>query len=118
MTTERLVISLQSSEDNASDIKTADDLMGFVLNELENANIGAFMHIEKTAPNTKALETLAKEIHQGVFADRNNMSEALDYAYQLIETLPPKHRVEAVVALHVCLNTASKIILNAINERK
>ena len=40
------VVVYLSPENENSDVTTVEDLFGFIQNELENANIGALMHIE------------------------------------------------------------------------
>ena len=48
-----------------------------------------------------------------LFADRgDNVAEAMQYAYKLIESLPKGDRAAAYTALHVVLNT----IANALEE--
>ena len=43
----RVVTARLSPENENEDVRTADDLFGFIRNELENANIGAYLQLEK-----------------------------------------------------------------------
>ena len=48
ITPTRKIVIVLSSENENDDVKTVEDLFGFIQNELENANIGALMSIEKS----------------------------------------------------------------------
>jgi len=48
-----------------------------------------------------------KEHHvHGLFATMNNIEEALEYGYMIINTLSEEDRIGVITALHVVLNTA------------
>jgi hypothetical protein len=51
---------------------------------------------------------LAHSLKHGLFADRDTLSEAMEYAYQVIAAT--KDQGPALTALHVVLNTVAKEI--------
>lgn len=51
-------------------------------------------------------ENLAQSIRSGFFSERDNLSDAFDYAYALLKNNPG-----GMTALHVVLNTVAKEIL-------
>jgi hypothetical protein len=59
---------------------------------------------------------LAKTIRHGLFADRETIKEAWDYAFEMINTLKDGDKMVATTALMVLMNTISKEILQ--NEEK
>ena len=56
-------------------------------------------------------ENLAQYIRCGIFADRQSLSKALEYALDVMKDNPA-----AITAMYVVLNTLSKEILNIENE--
>lgn len=54
---------------------------------------------------------LAKSMRHNLFADRETVKEAWDYAFEVINRLRDKDRVAAMTAMMVLLNTISKEIL-------
>jgi hypothetical protein len=58
--------------------------------------------------NQLDIPTFANSLRVGLFADRATTSEAIWYAYDLIDALPPEHRAPAFTALHVVLNTIAR----------
>ena len=57
-------------------------------------------------------EKFAKTLKVGVFADRDTVADALEYAYEVLKGNPA-----GLTALHVVLNTvANQIELNALHE--
>jgi hypothetical protein len=58
---------------------------------------------------SKNLE-LAKAIRHGLFADRDTVKEAFDYAFDVIDNMRGANKVAATTALYVVLNTLSKEI--------
>jgi len=50
---------------------------------------------------------LAEALRHGLFASRNNIKDAISYAYAMIETIPAEggSRIAAYTALHVVCNT-------------
>jgi hypothetical protein len=59
---------------------------------------------------------LAKTIRNGLFADRETVEEAWEYAFEMINTLRDSDKMVATTALMVLMNTISKEILQ--NEEK
>ena len=57
------------------------------------------------------LESFAKSLHVGLFASRNNPSEGLAYAYDVIGALPKEVQIYAFTALHVAINSISDELL-------
>jgi len=58
---------------------------------------------------------LANSIRNGLFADRDSVSEAWEYAFEVLNSLPAKNRVAATTAMMVLINTIAKEIIK--NER-
>jgi hypothetical protein len=54
---------------------------------------------------------LAKVIRQDLFADKNSIKEAYDYAFSLINSIRASDRTAALTALMVVANTIAKEIL-------
>ena len=54
---------------------------------------------------------LAKSIRHNLFADRNTVSEAFDYAFEVINSIRESDRAAAMTALMVLMNTISKEII-------
>lgn len=50
---------------------------------------------------------LAKSIEVPLFGVRDNLQDAINYAYSLIESLTPEQKVGAYTVLHVVLNTVA-----------
>lgn len=58
-------------------------------------------------------EQFARSLKVGLFADRDTVAEALDYAHTVLKGNP-----EGITALHVVLNTvADQIVLNSLKEQ-
>lgn len=55
-------------------------------------------------------EQLAKSIRHGLFADRETVKEAMDYALRVFRALGP-NEIAATTALFVVLNTVSNEML-------
>jgi hypothetical protein len=45
----------------------------------------------------------------GFFSDRDNLQDAIEYANDVIFALPKEHRMAAMAALYVVINTAAKL---------
>lgn len=54
---------------------------------------------------------LAKAMRHNLFADRETVEEAWDYAFEVMNSLRGSDRVVAMTAMMVLLNTISKEIL-------
>lgn len=54
---------------------------------------------------------LAKAIRHNLFADRNTVKEAWDYAFEVINSIRESDRAAAMTALMVLMNTISKEII-------
>lgn len=54
---------------------------------------------------------LAKAIRHGLFADRETVKEAWDYAFEVINRMREGEKVAATTALMVLMNTISKQII-------
>ena len=61
-------------------------------------------------------EELAKSIRHGLFAERDTVKEAWDYAFDVINRMSESDKIAATTALMVLTNTISKQILA--NEQK
>lgn len=61
------------------------------------------------------IDEYLKNIKHGMFASRQTTKEAMDYAYELIETINKKDTIAAFTALHVVLNTVSDEIKRLIS---
>ena len=61
-------------------------------------------------------EELAKSIRHDLFAERDTVKEAWDYAFDVINGMSESDKIAAFTALMVLLNTISKQIL--VNEQK
>lgn len=64
------------------------------------------------------LNAYLKSLNHGMFATRDNAKEGIEYAYNLIESLPKKYRLVAFTALHVSINTISSDISKLIDEKQ
>jgi hypothetical protein len=54
---------------------------------------------------------MTKLTEHGLFSSRDTLEEALEYANGLISArIPAEYRMEALTALHVCTNTAIKLL--------
>jgi hypothetical protein len=51
------------------------------------------------------LSQFAASLRVKLFSTRDNMPDAMNYAYDLIESLPTENRIAAFTALHVVMNT-------------
>lgn len=60
-------------------------------------------------------EELANAIRHRMFAQRDTLKEAWDYAFSILNNLPPSERLTATTGMMVLLNTISNEILK--NER-
>ena len=56
-------------------------------------------------------EELAKAIRHGLFADRETLKEAFDYAFRVINSLKGSEQIAATTALYVVLNTVSNELM-------
>ena len=56
------------------------------------------------------LESYANNLRNGMFAKRETTNQALNYAYDLIDSIEGADKVAAMTALHVVLNTVSNDI--------
>ena len=54
---------------------------------------------------------LAKAMRHNLFADRETVKEAWDYAFEVINSLRESDRAAAMTAMMVLMNTISKEIL-------
>jgi hypothetical protein len=54
---------------------------------------------------------LAKSMRHNLFADRETVKEAWDYAFEVLNSLRDSDRVAAMTAMMVLLNTISKQII-------
>lgn len=61
-------------------------------------------------------QELALSIRHKLFADRDTVKEALDYAFEVFRRIGPDGEIAATTAMMIVLNTISKEILN--NEEK
>lgn len=59
---------------------------------------------------------LAKYMQHKLFADRETVKEAWDYAFETMGRLPHRDQPAAITALMVLMNTISKQIIE--NEKK
>ena len=58
-------------------------------------------------------QELAKSIRHGLFAERDTLKEAFDYAFRVINSLQNGDQIAATTALYVVLNTLAKEIEKA-----
>ena len=63
----------------------------------------------KETTGGKAKE-LALSLQHSLFATRDSVEDAFDYAYSIIQTLPEQDRLAAYTALHVLVNTIAEEI--------
>jgi hypothetical protein len=61
---------------------------------------------------------LAKSIRHNLFADRDTVKEAWDYAFDVMNRFRDSEKVAAMTALMVLMNTISKEIIKNEEERK
>ena len=54
---------------------------------------------------------IAKSIRHGLFADRETIEEAFDYAFGVINRMKESEKVVATTAMMVLMNTIAKEIL-------
>lgn len=59
---------------------------------------------------------IAQSIRNGMFAERETLKEAVDYAFEVFGRLGPNGNIAATTALMVVLNTLSNEIVK--NEQK
>lgn len=59
---------------------------------------------------------IAQSIRNGMFAERETLKEAVDYAFEVFGRLGPDGNIAATTALMVVLNTLSNEIVK--NEQK
>jgi hypothetical protein len=64
---------------------------------------------------SKNLE-LAKAIRHGLFAERDTVKDAFDYAFDVIDSMRGANKIAATTALYVVLNTISNEIIS--NEKE
>ena len=62
------------------------------------------------------IKDYANILKHGMFASRPSSKEAMDYAYELIETIDKSDRAAAFTALHVVLNTVANTMEQIIQE--
>ncbi len=61
-----------------------------------------------TNPNlTNEVTAFAKSLEVGLFATRETIEEAYEYAMTITNALPPQERPAVITALHVVLNTVA-----------
>lgn len=53
------------------------------------------------------VETLITGMEVPLFGVRDNLSDAIHYAYSVIEALPPEDRAGAYTVMHVVLNSVA-----------
>ena len=58
-------------------------------------------------------QELAKSIRHGLFAERDTLKEAFDYAFRVINSLQNGDQIAATTALYVVLNTLANEIEKA-----
>ena len=58
-------------------------------------------------------QELAKTIRHGLFAERDTLKEAFDYAFRVINSLQNGDQIAATTALYVVLNTLANEIEKA-----
>jgi hypothetical protein len=61
-------------------------------------------------------QELAKSIRHGLFADRETLKEAFDYAFRVINSLKDGDQIAATTAMYVVLNTLAKEIEKAASD--
>lgn len=66
----------------------------------------------------KDINDFAASIEVKLFATAENMQEAIKYAYNLIETLPPELKAGAYTGLHVVLNTVAQELRALVKEEE
>lgn len=64
----------------------------------------------------KAVIDYANGLYMGMFAEAENTTDAITYAYNLIETLPPEYKAGAYTGLHVLLNTVAQELRRLVRE--
>ncbi len=57
------------------------------------------------------IQKFSDSLKNGLFSSRDTTTEAIKYAYELIETLKIEDRFVAYTALHVVLNSVSEDII-------
>ena len=57
---------------------------------------------------SKELNTLATGLQHSLFATRDTIQDAFNYAYTIIEALPTEHKGGMYTALHVVVNTIAE----------
>ena len=57
---------------------------------------------------SKELNTLATGLQHSLFATRDTIQDAFNYAYTIIEALPSDQKAGAYTALHVVVNTIAE----------
>lgn len=66
----------------------------------------------------KDINDFATGIEMDLFGRAKNMQEAIKYAYNLIETLPPEFKEGAYTGLHVVLNTVAQELRTLVREEE
>ena len=61
-------------------------------------------------------QELAKSIRHGLFAERDTLKEAFDYAFRVINSLQNGDQIAATTALYVVLNTLANEIEKAASD--
>ncbi len=60
------------------------------------------------------IETFAKSMKVGMFADRKTVQEAYDYAVLIAKASGRENQAGVITAIHVLMNTISKTLLEII----
>jgi len=53
-------------------------------------------------------QEIAKAIRHKLFAERDTLNEAFDYAFRVIDSCPESEKIAVTTALFVVLNTVAK----------
>lgn len=86
-------------------------LLAYEIEYLENL---AKIFTEREAPAQKSLNELADSVRCDLFATHEDVSSAIGYANELIQTLRPEDRMTATTALYVALNSMAKQIKESV----
>ncbi len=66
--------------------------------------------------NQKRLEHFARSMRSDIFASRPKPSDGIDYAHEVIESMPKEMKIYAYTALYVCINSISDELLRIAND--
>lgn len=64
-----------------------------------------------------ALSEFAKGLRVELFADRDTMQEAYDYAMNVANSFDGRDRVAIITVVHVLLNTVGKVVEEVISHK-